>query len=48
MEPLRHEFHLNDTQLGGGLVTRFTVVYVWLVCPLEGWPIPEARWVASP
>jgi predicted MFS family arabinose efflux permease len=33
MEPLRHEFHLTDTQLGG-LVTMFTVVYALAGLPL--------------
>jgi len=33
IEPLRHEFHLNDTQLGG-LVTTFTVVYALAGLPL--------------
>jgi len=33
IEPLRHEFHLTDTQLGG-LVTMFTVVYALAGLPL--------------
>ena len=33
IEPLRHEFHLNDTQLGG-LMTMFTVVYALAGLPL--------------
>jgi len=33
IEPLRHEFHLTDTQLGG-LVTMFTVVYAVAGLPL--------------
>ena len=42
LEPLRHEFHLSDTQLGA-LPAAFTVVYALAGLPLgPRWPIPGA------